>query len=539
MKIMIEKKLTDDLEELLATLPPAIYEGVQKIDSLDRLIEIVMDLGRLPEARFPDGPVTISEKTVTHLDLEYSIARLGQFTSDNRAGIERTLHRISCIRNRQGTIIGLTFRVGRAVYGTVDIIKDIVTAGKSILFLGKPGVGKTTKLREVARVLADDSNKRVIVIDTSNEIAGDGDIPHPAIGRSRRMQVPSPDLQHHVMIEAVENHTPEVIIVDEIGTEEEALAARTIAERGVQLIATAHGIVLKNLLLNPTLSDLVGGIQSVTLSDEEARRRGTQKSILERKAPPTFDVAIEIHDRNQLLVHPNVAEAIDQLLRGWEPRTEARSFDQQGQVKVEAVEQIQRPVANGEKKPYGFAAEKKSYEPIAAAQAKFYDFKEAEKGVEKELHDQTFHLYLYGIPKGLIEKLVTALRLPIEIADSVHGADGIMAIKSYAKRGSKIAKVAETHGIPLFVAKSGEIIHLQRALSDIMQVETNEFMEEEIAMDEVRQAISQVMENHQPVELKPQRSYIRRLQHQLVDDKQLHSISTGSEPNRRLKIFPR
>lgn len=536
----MEKKLTDNLEELLTTLPPAVYEGVQKVDSLERLIEIVMDLGRLPEARFPDGPVFIGDKPVTHLDMEYSIARVGQFTSDNRAGIERTLHRISCIRNRQGTIIGLTFRVGRAVYGTVDIIKDIVTAGKSILFLGRPGVGKTTKLREVARVLADDSNKRVIVIDTSNEIAGDGDIPHPAIGRSRRMQVPSPALQHQVMIEAVENHTPEVIIVDEIGTEEEAIAARTIAERGVQLIATAHGIVLNNLLLNPTLSDLVGGIQSVTLSDEEARRRGTQKSILERKAPPTFDVAIEIHDRNKLLVHPSVTDAVDQLLRGWEPRTEARSFDQAGQVKVEAVApQLQKPVGNGERKPYAHPPEKKFYEPAPSAPPKFYDFKEAEKPGEKELRDQTFHLYIYGIPKGPIEKLVSALRLPIEIADSVHGADGIMAVKNYAKRGSKIAKVAETHGIPLFVSKSDEMIHLQRTLSDIMQVETDEFLEEEMALDETRQAINTVLENHHPVELRPQRSYIRRLQHQLVENHEMRSISTGSEPNRRLKIFPR
>src|SRR3989442_2470881 len=186
----------------------------------------------------------------------------------------------------------LTLRVGRAVYGTMEIIRDVVEAGRSILLLGKPGVGKTTLLREVARVLADEMGKRVVIVDTSNEIAGDGDIPHPGIGRARRMQVATPSLQHAVMIEAVENHMPEVVVIDEIGTEQEAAAARTIAERGVQLIATAHGNTLENLMLNPTLSDLVGGIQTVTLSDEEARRRGTQKSVLERKAPPTFQTLV-------------------------------------------------------------------------------------------------------------------------------------------------------------------------------------------------------------------------------------------------------
>jgi len=241
---------------------------------------------------------------------------VGAFGKDNRAGIERTLHRISAIRNRQGEVIGLTCRVGRAVFGTVDIVRDVIEQGKSILLLGRPGVGKTTLLREAARVLADEFKKRVVIVDTSNEIAGDGDIPHPGIGGARRMQVAVPDLQHAVMIEAVENHMPEVIVIDEIGTEAEALAARTIAERGVQLIATAHGNTLDNLLQNPTLADLTGGIQAVTLSDEEARRRGTQKTVLERKAPPTFDVIIEIQNKDRLAVHHDVASVVDRFLRG-------------------------------------------------------------------------------------------------------------------------------------------------------------------------------------------------------------------------------
>src|SRR5580765_3994349 len=310
---------TDNLDLLLAVLPLPVREALDRAGHVETLVEVVLDLGRQPEARYPGHALYLDDSLVTHEDLHYVASRVGQFTRDNRAGIERTLHRISAMRNRLGEIVGLTCRVGRAIYGTVDIIRDIVESGKSILLMGKPGVGKTTLLREAARVLADDLAKRVVVVDTSNEIAGDGDVPHPGIGRARRMQVPSPDEQHAVMIEAVENHMPQVIVIDEIGTTAEALAARTIAERGVQLIATAHGNTLENLLQNPTLSDLLGGIQAVTLSDEEARRRGTQKTVLERKAPPTFDIVIEIQDKNTLVIHDNVEEIISLLLRGSAP----------------------------------------------------------------------------------------------------------------------------------------------------------------------------------------------------------------------------
>ncbi|HYL41457.1 MAG TPA: AAA family ATPase, partial [Candidatus Binatus sp.] len=300
---MAERETIDDLDALLESLPPEIVGAIHALPDLEGVIEVVMDLGRRPEARFPDAEVTLLEREVGEADLAYVVDHIGTFGDDNRAGIERTLHRISAIRNRSGKIVGLTCRIGRAVYGTIEIISDFVETGKSILIMGRPGIGKTTMLREAARVLADDLNKRVVVVDTSNEIAGDGDIPHPAIGKARRMQVRTPSLQHEVMIEAVENHMPQVIVIDEIGTELEAVAARTIAERGVQLIGTAHGNTLDNLMLNPTLSDLIGGIQSVTLGDEEARRRRSQKSVLERKAPPTFDVVIEIQDREKVLVH--------------------------------------------------------------------------------------------------------------------------------------------------------------------------------------------------------------------------------------------
>ncbi len=320
----------DDLDALLASLPPEIVAAVHALPDRNALIEVVMDLGRRPEARFPDSEVSLLDREITEADIAFVVEHIGTFGDDNRAGIERTLHRISAIRNRNGKIVGLTCRIGRAVYGTIEIINDFVETGKSILIMGRPGIGKTTMLREAARVLADDMGKRVVVVDTSNEIAGDGDIPHPAIGKARRMQVRTPSLQHEVMIEAVENHMPQVIVIDEIGTELEAQAARTIAERGVQLIGTAHGNNLDNLMLNPTLSDLIGGIQSVTLGDEEARRRRTQKSVLERKAPPTFDVIVEIVDRERVVVHADVADTIDAMLRGDQVAPELRWRDEEG-----------------------------------------------------------------------------------------------------------------------------------------------------------------------------------------------------------------
>jgi stage III sporulation protein SpoIIIAA len=324
------REAIDDLDALLSALPPEIVEAVHGLPNVEQVIEVVLDLGRRPEARFPDSEVTLLEREVAQSDIDYVVEHIGSFGDDNRAGIERTLHRISAIRNRNGKIVGLTCRIGRAVYGTIEIIEDFVETGKSVLIMGRPGIGKTTMLREAARVLADAMAKRVVVVDTSNEIAGDGDIPHPAIGKARRMQVRTPSMQHEVMIEAVENHMPQVIVIDEIGTELEAQAARTIAERGVQLIGTAHGNNLDNLMLNPTLSDLIGGIQSVTLGDEEARRRRTQKSVLERKAPPTFDCIIEIQDRDRVLVHTDVAETVDAMLRGDPVAPELRYRDEEG-----------------------------------------------------------------------------------------------------------------------------------------------------------------------------------------------------------------
>ena len=341
-----QNEYTTDIGRLLEVLPPQVQAQLGPAAAQDGLLEVVLDLGRLPAARSTGGERDLGTAEVTAEDLAYVTARLGEFGDDNRAGLTRTLHRISAIRNRKGEVVGLTCRVGRAVRGTLAIISDLVTEGKSVLLLGRPGVGKTTLLREAARVLADEARRRVVIVDTSNEIAGDGDIPHPGIGRARRMQVPRVREQHAVMIEAVENHMPEVVVIDAIGTEQEALAARTIAERGVQLIGTAHGTELANLLVNPTLSDLVGGIQAVTLGDEEARRRGTQKTVLERKAPPTFDVLVELVGRDEVVVYADVAEAVDALLREEQPASERRTRGADGRVKTELVRPVQ-PAARG------------------------------------------------------------------------------------------------------------------------------------------------------------------------------------------------
>ncbi len=327
--------ITDNLDELLDILPAELRAAIPT-QRRPLLLEIVLDLGRKPEARFSDQAQYLRESVVMREELDKIEAQLGSFGDDNRAGLPATLHRISAIRNRRGAIVGLTLRVGRAVTGIVDILRDLIESGESVLLMGRPGLGKTTLLREMARVLADESNKRVIVVDTSNEIAGDGDVPHPAIGRARRMQVRHVAQQHDVMIEAVENHMPEVIVIDEIGRTEESMAARTIAERGVQLIATVHGNTLDNLIANPSMSDLVGGIQSVTLGDEEARRRRTQKTVLERKNPPTFDVVIEMIERDRIAVRRPVSDVVDAILRGREAPPEIRWRGEDGEIQIMA-----------------------------------------------------------------------------------------------------------------------------------------------------------------------------------------------------------
>ncbi|MBW4522720.1 MAG: AAA family ATPase [Scytolyngbya sp. HA4215-MV1] len=529
-----DHRVTDNLDELLSILPEEIRERSLHHPQHNVLIEVVMDLGRRPEARFPGKAEYLSEQPVSQQDLQYCIERVGSFGEDNRAGIERTLHRISAMRNRRGEIIGLTCRVGRAIYGTIGMIRDLVESGKSILMLGRPGVGKTTALREIARVLADELEKRVVIIDTSNEIAGDGDVPHPAIGRARRMQVARPELQHQVMIEAVENHMPEVIVIDEIGTELEALAARTIAERGVQLVGTAHGNRLENLIKNPTLSDLIGGIQSVTLGDDEARRRGSQKSVLERKAPPTFDIAVEMAERQKWVVHEHVAETVDSLLRGRQPNPQVRTLSETGKVLIthelsSAASEIAPPQAPvySSGRTYGGRRSRRSapwedyampsvqgwrssgqmpplpIPPAIADDAEEQDFEKlldasfvqdtgGLAGTEPEVFnldtpfasasisfpqakfaddESILRIYPYAVSRHQLEQVIQTLNLPVVLTKEMDSADVVLALRSHVKNHSKLRHLARTRQVPIHTIKASTISQIARALRRMLDMD--------------------------------------------------------------------
>ena len=529
-------QITDDLDQLLAILPDPIRDRLEQHSQRNVLVEVVLDLGRRPEARFPNQSEYLSEAAITKADLQHCIDRVGIFSGDNRAGIEKTLHRISAIRNRAGEIIGLTCRVGRAVYGTIGMIRDLVESGRSILMLGRPGVGKTTALREIARVLADELEKRVVIIDTSNEVAGDGDIPHPAIGRARRMQVAHPENQHQVMIEAVENHMPEVIIIDEIGTELEAQAARTIAERGVQLIGTAHGNQIENLMKNPTLSDLVGGIQSVTLGDEEARRRGSQKSVLERKAPPTFDIAVEMLERQKWVVHESVADTVDALLRGRVPNPQVRQVNDAGEITITHEQSgaglDPKPVRSlpfgdsstalrdaGTARVAGWRSSGQMM-PLPSPRydrvARFPHDPDALSGLmspERQSFDQMLndslerslmsdeadpfgdvptagpngedlplHIYPYAISRHLVEQVIHTMNLPIVLTKDLDGADAVLALRSHIKNHSKLRQIAKSRQLSIFTVKSNSMSQIIRALQRMLKME-DAFLDEPINLN--------------------------------------------------------
>ena len=498
----MQKVIVDDLDALLNVLPHHIHQALLQQPDNSEILEVVLDLGRPPEARYPKKEITLSPEDITNTDINYILSRIGVFSGDNRAGIERTLHRVSAIRNREGKIVGLTCRVGRAVYGTVKIVQDLVESGKGVLLLGRPGIGKTTMLREVARVLADDFKKRVVVVDTSNEIAGDGDIPHPAIGHARRMQVPSPTMQHAVMIEAVENHMPEVIIVDEIGTSLEAEAARTIAERGVQLVGTAHGNSLENLMMNPTLSDLIGGIQTVTLGDEEARRRHTQKSILERKAPPTFDIVVEIQERDKVIVHPDVGEAVDALLHAQTQKAEVRWFDENGDIRRGQTETL--PVLN---------------------------HKQAEIKPEKP------RIYLFGVNRSKLEEAAKEKQIALQITNNLRESNILLTTKNYYRRKPQKIRDAEAAGVPIYAIKSSNLPQVRQCLENIYVSQKD--LTAKSALEETERAIDRVREGSGSVELNPQNAFIRRLQHILAKRHNLNSQSLGKEPERKVVISKR
>jgi len=511
-------EITDNIEALVEVLPPEIAAALRKVGRLHTLLEVVLDKGRVCDARYVDGDVQLTDHEIGQEELDYVVSRIGAFGGDNRAGIERTLHRISAIRNRTGEIIGLTCRVGRAVYGTIDIMRDIVESGKSILLLGRPGVGKTTMLRETARVLAD--KKRVVIVDTSNEIGGDGDIPHPAIGRARRMQVSRPSRQHRVMIEAVENHMPEVIVIDEIGTESEAGAARTIAERGVQLVGTAHGNTLDNLMMNPTLCDLVGGIQTVTLSDEEARRRGTQKSVLERKSPPTFDVVVEIQDFDRIAIRHDVARAVDAALRGRDEPAEIR-------VRLPSGE-IQRTTALPEESVAAAVVGGGGYEaPMPSVRS----------WLETGGRPQPLRVYPYGLNQNRIHQASRSLNLPVILVNDLNEADAFFTLRTYYRQRPHIISEAERKGVPVYVLRNNTAEQMEKYLAQIFGLSRYSDPTEE-ALAETRRAIMQVKNGtSRSVQLSPQDSRIRKMQHELIREAELLSRSSGVEPRRRVTVY--
>ena len=534
---MTQLKITDDLDALLDVLPSNIRHSVEKANNSDNLLEVILDLGRVPTARFVEDEIVLSDKEITRAELDYVDERVGDFDADNRAGIERTLHRISAIRNRRAAVVGLTLRVGRAVYGTVDIIQDIIESGKSVLILGRPGVGKTTLLREAARILAE--SKRVVIVDTSNEIGGDGDVPHPAVGKARRMQVREPMLQHEVMIEAVENHNPEVIVIDEIGRELEAAAARTIAERGVQLIGTAHGQTLDNLLLNPTLSDLVGGIEAVTLSDEEARRRGTQKTVLERRAPPTFDVLIEIQTRERFAVHADIMSSVDSLLRGVPLPPEIRTRDAEGRIQIEKA--APAPMSRMDAKETKAPRRGRQPAPVPEVASPHFDTLSASPPRLEPVRGalQTVKIYPHGVARNRLMLAAKRLGVPAVIVKDASEANALVTLKTYYRDRQQTIVDAEHRGLPIYVLRANTVGQMEQFLSDLFNLSQEQFTSND--MDDVKtqtkQAIAAVLNGERWVDLPPGPSLVRRLQHEMARNAELVSHSYGKEPRRHVRIF--
>ncbi len=545
--MITQRRITDDLHALLNVLPPQVAEAVTHFNNSDNLLEIILDLGRFPTARFTDSEKVLIQTEASHDEINYIVERIGDFDADNRAGLERTLHRISAIRNRRGHIVGLTCRVGRAVYGTIDIIQDLIESGKSILILGKPGVGKTTMLREAARILAEST--RVVIVDTSNEIGGDGDVPHPAVGKARRMQVARPSLQHEVMIEAVENHNPEVIVIDEIGRELEAAAARTIAERGVQLIGTAHGRTLENLLLNPTLSDLVGGIELVTLSDEEARRRGTQKTVLERRAPPTFDVLVELIERDRLALHADVAASVDALVRGFPLRPEIRYRDDHNEIHIEKAPapSVVRNGAQGNRRPGPPGLETNPFQRTQVSNGNRsgaggeYTASEmvAPAPSAAEMNLTPVHIFPYGVARNRLMQASKRLGVPALVVRELSEAQALVTLKAYYRDHQQTILDAEQRGIPIYVLRSNTINQMEQFLAGLFNLPGDVTFpgSAEEYQNQTQIAIQAVLNGERWVDLPPATAAVRRLQHDMARQAQLVSHSYGKEPNRRVRIF--
>ncbi|KAL6606682.1 hypothetical protein ACP70R_042335 [Stipagrostis hirtigluma subsp. patula] len=540
----------EELRRLLELLPGELRRRVEGHPELPALVEVVMDLGRPPLARFPSGDFPLSQRPISFDDLRHATSQVGDFGADNRAGISRTLHRISAIRNRKGVIVGLTCRVGRAVPGSANLVQDLVKDGGSLLLIGPPGVGKTTVIREIARMLADDYKKRVMIVDTSNEIGGDGDIPHPGIGNARRLQVPNQDMQHKVLIEAVENHMPQAIVIDEIGTKLEALAASTIAQRGIQLVATAHGVTIENLIMNPSLEMLVGGIQSVTLGDEEANRRGVQKTVLERKGPSTFTCAAEIVSKTELRVHRSLEATVDALLAGKLPNVETRKLGAKGLVQEVPVQKVHLHLDVYQDAPQ---FEGDSLGKARRSLDSAFNLDSAEGHIERSNEaEASLNLYAYGISESTALQAIKQLELEdiVTLTYNISEADAVIALHSKLKKNSQIQAVVKSEDIPVFFVKTNSLVQIRRALRALVDDHMDEFIEtednEEVrsseetdALEEARLAIEQVViPKGESVQLLPRPSTIISSQVDLIGSFSLKCEVIDQEPNAYVRILP-
>ncbi|EPY22109.1 R3H domain-containing protein [Strigomonas culicis] len=345
-----------ETQHLLSLLPAALREAlVQHPDfALSTVEEFFVHVGQDVEVRGDDWVVRLPPPSLD--DLHQLLARVGRFGADGRGCVPGTAHRVSVWRGRRGESLGVTLRVGRYVPNAAKALLPLALQG-SVLILSKAGKGKTTLLRDLSSSLAHEASMpRVTVVDTSNEIGGDGPLPMAFLGRCRRLQVARREDQGRSMIEVIQNHSPEFLVVDELANAEEADAAWSIAQRGVNLVGTCHGERLADLLQNRALNLLVGGAAHAFLSNEERRLRNkTKKTILERPHVSPFDFVVELHTRSKGHLYHDVNRAVDLLLDGQDASQNA-SVGCELRLSEALPEQVELTIKKGKSSTNPFAS---------------------------------------------------------------------------------------------------------------------------------------------------------------------------------------